>query len=900
MSRTGSELASRIARWRTGDPSVGDDGDAFERSVGPSKFWWHDTKAAEPSSSKPQNTAHARVNAVVEARTRRLARNGGTTAKARVAVRVAEGIGSSSQSAEIAERELTQLSRNNPDLREALSLIRRGPDGKVTVGSLRRAEATMRENYARSARASAELGYDNSMNQFETQNRQSVPSSARSSMDYSGSAYRKVDDLLASPWKAVLQSPGKPVPLEDRPPWDNFYNSPAKATRQQSAKSLSESTESLAVVGEHLDVSVSETAQHTVSDVNYQTVQVTFGVVNPEMEPEQEEAIEEEETQPVDEPETLEVPAVTKSPVTSVPSTPTKDVHAVSPKLVPAVSPKISRSPEPSSPPPRSSPPMSPVADIPEALMSPEPAIIIPKELLKMDSTPTPELPPFARSPPEKTAALAAKEQAHLSGRDVDTDGLVAAGGQYKASSTKAVVRAAARDIDLLSEIARKAAADTIALEYERAVEEDRSERSNAAKASGSRRLDEWSAKVTQHSRDAEKASVVIEAQTAAKSALHDEWSQFQLNGTLPTDPLLLDLAKHKLNTDKEQELLKKAIMLTNEKLRAAQRKENEKKQILIELHEKAQALERKVLETKAEEAKAEEIAANLPPIAHVVPEEDIAPTLSDLRSKIALDLDESVGRVTRAVRGQPVDLPTGLRNWSADSAQPVLPSHAYPLTANPVAPVVPQLEPVMTKQQVEQYEERLRATRRLKERVDMATLRQHEMAHFHKSRQEPPAYAFTKYEEQGDDEHEEGSVFGDAPTPQRQTPPGAENNYAAVPSHWQSPPKPSGAQSVPPPSRAVPQPVMQPVPPVVAESSRDVQLLVTHHQEPVHHAQRMSPPPYFPPPEMPAPSFSFERPPLRNRVTLTGRTPREFISDDVERAYAESLAQQKAVFGDL
>ena len=168
-------------------------------------------------------------------------------------------------------------------------------------------------------------------------------------------------------------------------------------------------------------------------------------------------------------------------------------------------------------------------------------------------------------------------------------------------------------------------------------------------------------------------------------------------------------------------------------------------------------------------------------------------------------------------------------------------------------------------------------------------------MAHFHKSRQEPPAYAFTKYEEQGVDEHEEGSVFGDAPTPQRQTPPGAEINYAAVPSHWQSPPKPSGAQSVPPPSRAVPQPVMQPVPPVVAESSRDVQLLVTHHQEPVHHAQRMSPPP-----EMPAPSFSFERPPLRNRVTLTGRTPREFISDDVERAYAESLAQQKAVFGDL
>ena len=125
-----SELASRIARWRTGEPAGADDADA-RASSGPSKFWWQNSpaKAAAPPPSRATATdAHARVNAVVEARTRRLAREG-TTAKARVAVRVAESNASDSQSAEFAARELARLSANNPDLREALTLIRRGPDG---------------------------------------------------------------------------------------------------------------------------------------------------------------------------------------------------------------------------------------------------------------------------------------------------------------------------------------------------------------------------------------------------------------------------------------------------------------------------------------------------------------------------------------------------------------------------------------------------------------------------------------------------------------------------------------------------------------------------------------------------------------------------------------------------
>ena len=35
-----------------------------------------------------------------------------------------------------------------------------------------------------------------------------------------------------------------------------------------------------------------------------------------------------------------------------------------------------------------------------------------------------------------------------------------------------------------------------------------------------------------------------------------------------------------------------------------------------------------------------------------------------------------------------------------------------------------------------------------------------------------------------------------------------------------------------------------------------------------------------------------------RDGERLTGHTPREYVSDVVERAYQESLAQQRAVFG--
>ena len=42
---------------------------------------------------------------------------------------------------ERAMKELERVAAHNPELRDALALIRRGPDGAITVGSLRRAEA---------------------------------------------------------------------------------------------------------------------------------------------------------------------------------------------------------------------------------------------------------------------------------------------------------------------------------------------------------------------------------------------------------------------------------------------------------------------------------------------------------------------------------------------------------------------------------------------------------------------------------------------------------------------------------------------------------------------------------------------------------------------------------------
>lgn len=976
MSRAPSELASRIARWRTGDASRTNESDETHISSGPSKFWWHDTSPPPVvSSSSPSkvhgNTAHARVNAVVEARTRRLARGGGVDCKTRVAVRVAERNLSSSTSAEIAANELARLSVNNPDLQEALSLIRRGPDGRVTVGSLRIAEATMRENYARSLRASAEIGeedfaFGDTKATHKNQKQPGIPASARSSADYSGGAYMKVDDLFVS--LAAEQA----VPGQDRPTWDDSPGKHARrsgfvtqeknaASRPRSAGSARASNETLGASEESVDLPDLEAvheaqrdtegdSQDTLAD-SQDTVgdsQDTVRDVTPEIEPEEEveeeepaeedevvEEVVEEETEEedvveefaVDDPVEEERVSVDEAPSSLVPpSGQPKSTPTTPTKRAQARESSVARSPTQHIKKEEASPPRSPgvssqarYVDIPPALLSPTPAL--PEALFKLDHSPaSPPLPASARSPPEKTAALAAKHSAFLSGRDVDAAGLVSAGSGSGSVNRGAVRRAAERYVatsaafsrdGFASEIASKAATTEIARAYERAVLEDRSSgvASGTGAYSASRKLDAWAMNVSQFGRDAEQASAVsaaeTAAETAAKKALHEEWEAFSLTGVLPTDELLLGLARLKLAKDKETETLRSAVRLEKrnaetscEKLRSARRAEAERKEMLRTLHAQAEAVAAKEAEIAEAQAKAEQIEKIVPPVARVVVPERDATTcrmdLSELRKRIESDLDESVNRVTRAVRGEPADGPVGklpsAHPWhptSVPTTVPTLPSHPYPIVASHVAPVYAQTvatAPVMTTQQTEQYNEQLRATRRLAERVGSAsregTPRQHYRFQYPRYREEPPSYEFPSSTPHDDGE---GSVYGDAPTPQK-----SRETYAAVPTHWQSPPKPAAA---PPPVTGTPKDSIQPSfdpAPVVAQQPRALP------QNPP--APSSAAPPEWQPPTMPAPSFSFGPP---RRVAITGLTPREYVSDDVEAAYAESLAQQRAVFGD-
>ena len=182
MSRTTSELAARIARFRSKDPRFvcrppTADSSRFLLAVssvpmptrgarattrssslaahvpptlrrsddvpitsgdGTSKFWWQETPAAPaPVASVAAPTSDAPPK---------------TTATQRVAANVAAE--NKGPSVERALKELERLAENNPDLRDALASIQRGPDGAVTVGSLRRAEAALRERYAAAASVS--------------------------------------------------------------------------------------------------------------------------------------------------------------------------------------------------------------------------------------------------------------------------------------------------------------------------------------------------------------------------------------------------------------------------------------------------------------------------------------------------------------------------------------------------------------------------------------------------------------------------------------------------------------------------------------------------------------------------------------------------------------------------
>ena len=312
----------------------------------------------------------------------------------------------------------------------------------------------------------------------------------------------------------------------------------------------------------------------------------------------------------------------------------------------------------------------------------------------------------------------------------------------------------------------------------------------------------------------------------------------------MPSDPFLRELAAAAAAREEEAAALRAAVAATAARAAAAEKAEAEKSATLAELHEKARLVAAKDAEARAAEAEAAALEADLPPTAAVVAAADAGLDLKSLSLRIARDLDASVDRVARAARGERFVEPEPHRVPEA------LPSHPYPIVATPVAPVLPPLTqtetaaPAMTRAQTEQFEEQLRASRRLAER------RERELDREARPREARPreasAYAFSE----GDDAF--GS--GEAPT----------HAYAPMPARRQSKKSPPreryvGLSAEPPPP--------PPAPP---------------------------PPPPFAPPPAPLPPFAFGAP----RRVLTGNTPRAYVSDLVEQAYAESLAQQRAVFG--
>jgi hypothetical protein len=188
---------------------------------------------------------------------------------------------------------------------------------------------------------------------------------------------------------------------------------------------------------------------------------------------------------------------------------------------------------------------------------------------------------------------------------------------------------------------------------------------------------------VTRHSRDAERARLAAAAESETKRSLKAQWSSFQAEGLVPSDPFLRELAAAAAAREKEAAALRDAVAATTARLAAAEKAEAEKKALLAELHEKARRVAEKDAEARAAEAKAAALKAELPPMAAVVRPDaiDSALDLQSLSARIARDLDASVDRVTRAVRGES----------EPERETPLAtPSHPYPIVAPPVAPVAP------------------------------------------------------------------------------------------------------------------------------------------------------------------------------------------------------------------
>ena len=115
---------------------------------------------------------------------------------------------------ERAMKELERVAAHNPELRDALALIRRGPDGAITVGSLRRAEAALRERYAAAAeRKKAEAEAERRAKEDEAEIERLKAELASGSPGSAASTPRRINPPEPSK-RTAWSSPANPFPAD--------------------------------------------------------------------------------------------------------------------------------------------------------------------------------------------------------------------------------------------------------------------------------------------------------------------------------------------------------------------------------------------------------------------------------------------------------------------------------------------------------------------------------------------------------------------------------------------------------------------------------------------------------------------------------------------------------------
>ena len=621
---------------------------------GASKFWWQETPAAPaPGASVAAPTSDVPPK---------------TTATQRVAANIAAE--NKGPSVERALKELERLAEDNPDLRDALASIQRGPDGAVTVGSLRRAEATLRERYAAAAsvteRAKFNIAKERAENPLGERGRPrgrsregaheaaakapASPSSRPLSASRGGS--RRASKSKSTPSPSPAKRDAKRASARDTA--REFDPAPAPAPASDPAPPSPEY--SGGAYGKTTDPSMAGS--------------IVPGARRSRSPARAKSPMRIEDRPPWDS-SPAKAPPRNRSRSTSRSRSPGRGARAASRSRSPGGGSSRARSESPARARARvlasegedreplrgilrnGAPPEGAEgaegADGSATLMPPRPDVDDFDDasfIADVFGGESPPGSPVVAPPPgvsdEETDALAAKTAAAAVGRDVDPPSLVASrDGIAPFVAKDAVLRAVTRpvevetapedDPDETRATARRAATARMAREYRRAHAEDKeaaaaaaaaaatSDASSARAARGPSKLDAWTSEVARERREAELRALRTESAEAARRALAEEWDRYVAEGAEPADAFLRELARRREAEAEETAKLREEIEETRERLREARENEAARGEMLEELHEKAEAVARAEAEADATEARAKQLRESLPPMAAVV-----------------------------------------------------------------------------------------------------------------------------------------------------------------------------------------------------------------------------------------------------------------------------------------